>query len=352
MGLFEISLKLNEKVTSLFPKFDLRAAIKDVHIRTCSDSGRALLEFISYLASEGDLVEEQEDLDLKSQHSLPMGDQEEDELLPMKTSGMSVPEVTPSQQNHVNTLMADAMEESVYVPSEGAGSEMAIGSDEGGVEVFFFPDEDERTRKKKEAQNRKLDSHKRRCASEDSISIDSSSYRDDDDVFVRPYSEAAEDTVTINTEMRELLDFETSVMGLKSAEEPPEDFEPLPQVKMDLGDINQFDQPQTSAKIEKTRKVSSDTDDDFCFVAEEEKPSYVATELPMTDDPIRIVDNHFSLPVGKPDLLKAPKDFPMAVQVNFIFIFPGISTIILKTSWIFLISILLTSSATLFVISH
>lgn len=314
MGLFEISLKLNEKVTSLFPKFDLRAAIKDVHIRTCSDSGRALLEFISYLASEGDLEKDVEEHDLLSQSSLPMGDQE-DELLPMKTSGSSVPEVTQSQQHHVNSLMADAMEESVYVPNEGAGSEMAIGSDEGGVEVFFFPDEDERTRKKKEAQNRKLDSHKRRCASEDSISIDSSSYKDDDDVFVRPYSEASEDTVTINTEMRELLDFETSVMGLKSAEEPPEDYEALPQVKMELGDINQFDQPQTSAKQEKTRKVSSDTDDDFCFVAEEEKPMYVSPELPMaSDDPIRIVDNHFSLPVGKPDLLKAPKDFPMAVQ--------------------------------------
>lgn len=106
MGLFEISLKLNEKVTFLFPKYDLRAAIKDVHIRTCSDSGRAFLEFIGYLASEGDLVEDKEDKDTQSQCSLPMGEKV-DELLPMKTSGASVPEVTATQQSHVNKMMAD-----------------------------------------------------------------------------------------------------------------------------------------------------------------------------------------------------------------------------------------------------
>lgn len=318
IGLFEISLKLNEKVTALFPKFDLRAAIKDVHIRTCSDSGRALLEFISYLASEGDFVEEQDDNEsIKTQSGLPMGEKV-DELLPMKTSGSSVPEVTATQQSHVNKLMADAMEESIYLPrSSGGSSDMAVGGfDERGVEVFFFPDEDEKTKKKNEEQNRKLDSHKRRCASEDSISIDSSTYRDEDEVYVRSYPEANEDTVTINTEMRELLDFETSVMGIKGSEDPQEEFEPLPQVRMELGDINQCDRPQSSSKNERNRKVSSDSDEDFCFVAEEEKPTYSQAEVPMSDDPIRIVDNHFSLPVGKPDLLKAPKNFPMAVQVS------------------------------------
>lgn len=211
------------------------------------------------------------------------------------------------------------MEESIYVPSTKEGtSAMLVGScDERGVEVFFFPDEDEKSKKKMQDQIRKLDSHKRRCASEDSISIDSSSFRDEDEVYVRACPEAAEDSITINTEMRELLDFETSVMGIKNTDEPPEEFvEPLPQVKMELGDITQFEIPSTSSKNDSTRK-SSDSDEDFCFVVEEERPSYSQAEVPMSDDPIRIVDNHFSLPIGKPDLLKAPKDFPMAVQVSF-----------------------------------
>lgn len=36
--------------------------------------------------------------------------------------------------------------------------------------------------------------------------------------------------------------------------------------------------------------------------------------MSVTEDPIRIVDNHFSIPIGKQDLLQAPKDFPMAVE--------------------------------------
>uniref|UniRef100_A0A1B0DI62 Autophagy-related protein 2 n=1 Tax=Phlebotomus papatasi TaxID=29031 RepID=A0A1B0DI62_PHLPP len=36
-------------------------------------------------------------------------------------------------------------------------------------------------------------------------------------------------------------------------------------------------------------------------------------EVAVTEDPIRIVDNHFSVPNRKPDLLQAPHDFPMAV---------------------------------------
>uniref|UniRef100_A0A1B0D0K3 Autophagy-related protein 2 n=1 Tax=Phlebotomus papatasi TaxID=29031 RepID=A0A1B0D0K3_PHLPP len=55
LGLFEISLRLNEKATSFAPKFDMRAALNDVHIRTCADSARALAQLISYIAAKGDL---------------------------------------------------------------------------------------------------------------------------------------------------------------------------------------------------------------------------------------------------------------------------------------------------------
>ena len=312
LGLFEISLKLNDKVTPLSPKFDLRAAIKDVHIRTCSDSGKALLEFISYLATEGDLTEEIEEDDTASQASSMQQMNEPDELLQMKTSAeRDVPEVTQSQQQHVNSLMADAMEESVYIPSTSKGND----SDEPvdlGTDVFFFPDE----HSKREIRFgggaiRKTDSCKRRCASEDSISIDSSSYREDEEVFVRRLEPKEENAVNVNQEMRELLDFETSVMI--SLKEPIEDFDPLPQVEMDLGDISKYDAPPSKPQPAQ-RKTSSDTDDGFCIIADEEKPTYGDVPVVQTEDPIRIIDNHFDAPHGKPDLLKAPADFPMAVH--------------------------------------
>lgn len=308
LGLFEISLKLSEKVTSLSPKFDLRAAIKDVHIRTCSDSGKALLEFISYLTSDGDLYDANKMHDDHSETSSIMQTNDEDELLQMKSSVSDIPEVTEKQQKHVNTLMADAMEESIYIPSTSTAAANS-GSDEDpvdlGSEVFFFPDEQKRG-------IRKIDSYKRRYASEDSISIDSSSYREDEEVFVRRYEAKEEDSGSVNTEMRELLDFESSVM-IRMKE--PEEFDPLPQVEMDLGDISKYEQEQPKRVPEVRKKKYSDSDDDFCIVADEERPSYNQDiQIQQSDDPLRIVDNHFSAPHGKPDLLKAPSDFPMAVQ--------------------------------------
>jgi autophagy-related protein 2 len=133
-----------------------------------------------------------------------------------------------------------------------------------------------------------------------------------------------EDSESINTEMRDLLDFETSVMGLKSVMDADNVEEALPQVVQMLGDVKQIEIERNTGRYHtattQTRKISSDTDDDFCFIAEEEKVQYPSglgqqqqqPEVPVTDDPIRIIDNHFSLPIGKPDLLKAPKDFPMA----------------------------------------
>lgn len=320
IGLFEISLRLNEKVTPLSPKSDLRAAVKDFYIRTCADSGKALLELIGYVASEGDLVGEEDIDDTQSEaSSMHAMDEPEDRLLQMRKS--DTPEVTQSQQQHVNSLMADAMEESIYIPSSRNNSGDSDELVDLGAEVFFFPDEHSKGK-----GSRKIDSCKRRYASEDSISIDSSSYREDDDVVVRRFEQKDEDSGSVNTEMRELLDFETSVMtGLK---DPPEEFDPLPQVEMDLGDISKYDTPPKS-RIPPRRKVSSDTDEEFCIVADEERPCYGDPPPVSTDDPIRIIDNHFSAPHGKPDLLKPPRSFPMAlfrytlVEMIFIWIMCG-----------------------------
>lgn len=60
-----------------------------------------------------------------------------------------------------------------------------------------------------------------------------------------------------------------------------------------------------------------DADEDFCVLGEEAgvgiTPRSGVPEVRMLcQEPIRIVDNHFSVPLGKTDLLKAPKNFPPA----------------------------------------
>ncbi|XP_058467736.1 autophagy-related protein 2 homolog A [Malaya genurostris] len=332
VGLFEISLRLNEKATSCFPKFDLRTAMNDIHVRTCADSGRALAQLIGYLAAEGDLLAQDDGAsDTESNESavgLPMSSELEGNLVPVKPN--PAPEVTPKQQQRVNTLMAEAMEESLFIQNSTSDSsrEDQLLADGEGVEVFFFPDEDQnRVASRTKMVNNLISDHsnKRRFASDDdSLSIEEgssvpSSFQDDNFYLKqRQLDERSDDTGSVNTEMRELLNFECSVMGLeKERDEEDEVVEALPQVTMDLGDVNKFDRSSSkhisNMSKNEPRKVSSDTDDDFCFIADEERPHCGNQEVPVLEEPIRIIDNHFSVPTGKHDLLLAPKEFPMAV---------------------------------------
>ncbi|XP_049276708.1 autophagy-related protein 2 homolog A isoform X1 [Anopheles funestus] len=382
VGLFEISLMLNERVTVKFPKFDLRTAINDVHVRTCADSARALAQLIGYLAAEGDLLLPEGDAgadistsgggislaggsdtaisgsgaleqkDVGGMQGLPMGGESEGELLPVRPpSSASGPVVTPKQQQHVNTLMADAMEESLYIEStssgDGTGDDALLGGG-AGVEMFFFPDERQRrTKDEKDPSGGTIvsdsNSNKRRFGSDDdSLSIDDgssipSSYHDDDH-YLRQHehhttthltgADVDDDNASVN--MRELMNFERSVLGqhpinygIGDDDDDDTGVEALPQVTKELGDVNKLNQHRVESNVSSggshfaQRKISSDTDDDFCIIADEERPHRDDShnqEVPVSEDPIRIVDNHFSIPSGKPDLLKAPEDFPSAVE--------------------------------------
>ncbi|XP_053661405.1 autophagy-related protein 2 homolog A [Anopheles marshallii] len=383
VGLFEISLMLNERVTVKFPKFDLRTAINDVHVRTCADSARALAQLIGYLAAEGDLLLPEGDAgadisasgggislaggsdtaiggsgaleqhDVGNMQGLPMGGESEGELLPVRPpSSASGPVVTPKQQQHVNTLMADAMEESLYIESTAGGTgagDDALLEGGAGVEMFFFPDERQRRNKdEKDPRSGTIvsdsNSNKRRFGSDDdSLSIDDgssipSSYHDDDH-YLRQHdqhlhhtnltgADVDDDNASVN--MRELMNFERSVLGqhpinygIGDDDDDDTGVEALPQVAKELGDVNKLNQQRVESNVAGSgshfaqRKISSDTDDDFCIIADEERPHRDDShnqEVPVSEDPIRIVDNHFSIPSGKPDLLKAPEDFPSAVE--------------------------------------
>lgn len=116
LGLFEISLRLNDRATAFSPKFDLRATVNDLHLRTCSDSADALARLITYLATDGDLVDPDQpnDDDEFAEH---MEARSRQQLVSTSPRASNTPEITAEQQQHVNSLMEEAMKESICVPS-------------------------------------------------------------------------------------------------------------------------------------------------------------------------------------------------------------------------------------------
>lgn len=97
-------------------------------------------------------------------------------------------------------------------------------------------------------------------------------------------------------------------MNLKSAMET-DVTEAIPQVATELGTITTRAKPLS----ERNRKISSETEDDYCIIGYEETPKCGFDGIRPSEDPIRIVDNHFSVPLDKHDMLRAPQGFPQAV---------------------------------------
>lgn len=61
-----------------------------------------------------------------------------------------------------------------------------------------------------------------------------------------------------------------------------------------------------------------DTDEEFCILGEDAgvglMPKHGVPEVRwLSEEYLRVIDNHFSVPLGKVDELKAPKNFPKAV---------------------------------------
>ena len=105
LGLFELSLRLNEKMCGGAPRVDLRASNNCLHVRTCADSGRALMQLLTYFASDGDIASNLDTSDSISVH----GSENEETLL----GDESINNLSKSQVERVNSLMEEAMEETV-----------------------------------------------------------------------------------------------------------------------------------------------------------------------------------------------------------------------------------------------
>ncbi|KAJ8967900.1 hypothetical protein NQ317_015422 [Molorchus minor] len=214
---------MNDKKSGINPHIDLRASNNMLNIHTCADSGRALLQLLTYYANDGDITTPSAPVVERSPYSSPR--HQADQELSRKILAIC----QKSQHEHVNDLLDEAMQE----------TEVVTGLTEifpaTGAKLFFFPDEHHQL-----------------------------------------------------------------------PQEPPGETPQL--VTCELGEV-----PYS------TLCTCSDTDDEFCFVGNEAGLGlFPKSGLPeikwLTSDPVRVVDNHFSIPVGKTDLLKPPKNFPIPIM--------------------------------------
>lgn len=84
----------------------MRTSINNLIIKTCSDTGRALIQLLTYYINDGDLVEETQQPE--SAQSSPGGVME-DELIRLEMEEHSL---SKSQQDQISEMLVDAMEES------------------------------------------------------------------------------------------------------------------------------------------------------------------------------------------------------------------------------------------------
>ncbi|XP_031784416.1 autophagy-related protein 2 homolog A [Nasonia vitripennis] len=229
LGLFELSLRLNEKMCGGAPRVDLRASNNVLHVRTCSDSGRALMQLLTYFASDGDLTSNS-----GSTESITVPSSEDGESL---LGDESINFLSKSQVERVNSLMEEAMEDTVKGTLEN--TERQYPEKENQVEVFFFPDESNAAMANENLKN--------------------------------------------------------------------------PETAVNAGPTARPISPAIDHKID-----FDDGDEDFCILGEEAgvgiMPRHGVPEVRwLCQESLRIVDNHFSIPLGKTDLLKAPKNFPPAI---------------------------------------
>ena len=104
LDLFDLSLNLNDKVCNRIPRVDLRASNNVLHIRTCSDSARALTQLLTYFANDGDLAPNPD----STENVIPKSKDEETLL-----GNENISNLSKSQVDRVNSLVEEAMEDTL-----------------------------------------------------------------------------------------------------------------------------------------------------------------------------------------------------------------------------------------------
>nr|XP_032521556.1 autophagy-related protein 2 homolog A [Danaus plexippus plexippus] len=264
VGLFELSLRMEDKSNGSqdHPQVDLTASNNMVTMFTCWDSASALCRLLTYVASDGDSQT------YDSRHTSLCSDQPLEQLVGLEDRPIEeIRELSPSEIQQVNDLMAEAMKES---PNNTIDDEDFVSSTEKeGVELFYFPDESNVKQKQLET------------------------------------ADAESETKSVEYE------------DMSHVEEAQEATPTNMQVARDLGDPTVT--PKSTPKKSKRKKMSScgsgsNTDDEYCVV--EQLAGDMEMEEPVVTwlaGPVTMLNDHFSVPPAKSDVLAAPKSFPPPV---------------------------------------
>lgn len=183
LGLFELSLRLSDKANGSTPRVDLRASNNMLHIRTCPDSARALTDLLSYFSGDGDLSQQMDSEQTSYSSSNRAWGSESFSSSKTNSSSATVREATPAsparshsrseketliqlegadfsaqptlsakQVHHVHSLMEEAMLDTNGHTVSNASALPQSHKNNDAVEVFYFPDESQKTK-----TNEKLD---------------------------------------------------------------------------------------------------------------------------------------------------------------------------------------------------
>ncbi|KAG6455439.1 hypothetical protein O3G_MSEX009232 [Manduca sexta] len=267
VGLFELSLRMEDKTNSSNeqPQVDLSASNNMVTVHTCWDSASALCRLVTYVACDGD---SQPPFDPSSRHTSICSDQPLETLVGIDDKPIEeIRELSPSEIQQVNDLMAEAMKESPNTTLDE--DELNSSTEKEGVEIFFFPDES--NMKQRPVEGVEADEPKSMESMDQSITIEVPEFK------------------STNT-----------------------------QVAKELGDPTAS--PKSTPRKSKRKKVKSggdgsNTDDEYCFVETQGYSQDNDLDEPtvnwMGPGPVYMFDNHFTVPAARTDVLKAPKSFPL-----------------------------------------
>jgi hypothetical protein len=113
MDYFELSFRLCSNRSSNAPRIDLSANCNALHIRTCSDSFKALLELLTYFNNDGDLFDpnSRKDSDSVSQFSPIKESTSEPALITTEEIEIGELGMSASHTEHVHDLVAEAMKD-------------------------------------------------------------------------------------------------------------------------------------------------------------------------------------------------------------------------------------------------
>lgn len=129
LALFEISIKTANKKSGINPYIDLRASNNILNIRTCSDSGRALFQLLTYYINDGDINPEPSASENSTTSHV---DDAEEELVTVEQYENTL---SKSQQDQLAEMLQEAMQESPK------GNKVKMNVPMTGAKLFYFPDE-------------------------------------------------------------------------------------------------------------------------------------------------------------------------------------------------------------------